>query len=83
MWFRAGYRPTARGIFRQFTHFGATTRGLRWPAAAVTTARGHAADFAGTVCPNRESQEKGTNKKLERQPKREAAKTLNRRSSHG
>ena len=81
--FAAGQGPGARSVFWKIAHFGAASRHLRLATAAVTGAHGSVPDFGGSVGPDSEAEQSHGKQKIKRQPKDNAAKTRERKSSHG
>lgn len=81
--FDASNGPRAGSVFWQSAHSGATGGGFRLSAAAGADVGARLVESGGSVGQDREDEQTGGKKKIEPEPKKNSAKTRERRSSHG
>ncbi len=82
VWLGAAYRPPARGVFRQFAHFGATCGSFRLGATAITPRRSDLAKAPGTVSEDGDCDCRDENEKLDKEPESQAGEAASERRLH-
>jgi hypothetical protein len=82
VWLGAAYRPPARGVLRQFAHFGATSGSFRLRATAVASRRSDLAKAPGTVSEDGDRDCRDENEKLDEEPESQAREAASERRLH-
>lgn len=78
----AGDRPPARGVLRQFAHFGAASGSFRLGATAVATRRSDLAKAPGTVGEDGDSDRRDEDEEFDEKPKSQTGEATSERRLH-